>query len=114
MSVSIQSHAVAMANESHQGAVAEGHPTVSLGVQQGGAAQLERSWGQILEDTARIVSRSVSPRSGTTRKSATGLENMTDLLKLQQEVSGYQLRIECASKVCESFTASLRKLQQQQ
>jgi hypothetical protein len=80
----------------------------------GSAGQVERSWSEILEATTRLVSRDASTVLSAKADSSAQLKNMTELLRLQREVSAYQLRIECASKVCESFTTSLRKLQQQQ
>jgi hypothetical protein len=40
--------------------------------------------------------------------------NLTELLRLQMDVTRYQLRVEVVSKIAESGVASLRKLQQAQ
>lgn len=42
------------------------------------------------------------------------LKQMSGLMRLQMEITRYQLRVEVVSKVAESAVASLRKLQQSQ
>ncbi len=42
------------------------------------------------------------------------IDQLSDLLKLQVDVTRYQLRVELVSKVSESAVASIRKLQQNQ
>ena len=42
------------------------------------------------------------------------IQHLSGLLKLQVDVSRYQLRVELISKVSESAVASIRKLQQNQ
>lgn len=41
-----------------------------------------------------------------------GLDQLSGLLRLQMDLSRYQLRVELLSKVSESAVASIRKLQQ--
>jgi hypothetical protein len=91
---------------------AGGRSTVEDGLRAMPAPQ--QSWGEIVEATTRMLSRPGGLGGGQRRDSESVLNQMTGLLKLQTEVTQYQLRIEFASKACESFTASLRKLQQQQ
>ena len=74
----------------------------------------ERSWSEIVEATTRMLSRQSGAGVAQHKDTGSILTEMTTLLRLQNEVTRYQLRIELASKACESFTASLRKLQQQQ
>jgi hypothetical protein len=42
------------------------------------------------------------------------MQQMGDLLKIQTDISRYQLKVELVSKVSEGAVASIRKLQQNQ
>lgn len=69
-----------------------------------------RSWNEITHKMSEFLgapSKSSLPISQQ-------LGNITDLFKLQMDVSRYQLKIELVSKVSESAVASMRKLQQNQ
>jgi hypothetical protein len=64
-----------------------------------------------------IVQRVSTYMSKPTSKSPTAPETtrqVTELLRLQMDVTRYQLRVEVVSKIAESGVASLRKLQQSQ
>lgn len=64
-----------------------------------------------------IVNKVSSYLSTSTTKAAApsgALNHLTGLLRLQMDVTRYQLRIEVVSKVAESAVASLRRLQQSQ
>jgi hypothetical protein len=67
-------------------------------------------WSEILSrasDLSKIGARA-DLSSGRT------LEQLSGLLKIQSDMSRYQLRVELLSKVSESAVTSIRKLQQNQ
>jgi hypothetical protein len=64
-----------------------------------------------------IVTKVSSYLSTSTTKAPTApetLRQLTGLLRMQMDVTRYQLRVEVVSKIAESGVASLRKLQQSQ
>ena len=64
-----------------------------------------------------IVSRVTSyAKQGVTAPNTPSgqIDQLSGLIKLQMDVSRYQLRVELVSKVSESAVASMRKLQQNQ
>lgn len=64
-----------------------------------------------------IAQRATQLAQGALRDShspATQIDQLSGLLKMQVEVTRYQLRVELVSKVSESAVASMRKLQQNQ
>lgn len=65
-------------------------------------------------DIVSRVSGYVSEPKTTTPSGQESLKNLSGLLRLQLDVTQYQLRVEVVSKVAESAVASLRKLQQPQ
>jgi hypothetical protein len=65
-------------------------------------------------DIVSRVSGYVSNPAQTFRGGPESLKDLTGLLRLQLDVTQYQLRVEVVSKVAESAVASLRKLQQPQ
>lgn len=66
------------------------------------------------QDIVNKVSSSLSTSASKTTASSVALNHLTGLLRLQMDVTRYQLRIEVVSKVAESAVASLRRLQQAQ
>jgi hypothetical protein len=73
-------------------------------------ASSSTSWDAIAARVTRLAEGSIRP-SSTPSQTA---EQLSGLLKLQVDVSRYQLRVELLSKVSESAVASVRKLQQNQ
>lgn len=69
-----------------------------------------RSWS----DIAQRMSQLMSAPSKSSLQVSQQVGNLTELFKLQMDVSRYQLKIELVSKVSESAVASMRKLQQNQ
>lgn len=67
-------------------------------------------WQDIVNKVSSYLS---SPTTKTSAPSG-ALNHLTGLLRLQMDVTRYQLRIEVVSKVAESAVASLRRLQQSQ
>jgi hypothetical protein len=70
------------------------------------------SWRGIVEKVSTYISappRGI-PQPGRGLRGDVG--HLSDLLRLQMEVTQYQLRVEVVAKVSESGVASLRKLQQ--
>ena len=64
-----------------------------------------------------IVAKVSTYLSHAPTKAPTGPQmarNLTELLRIQMDVTRYQLRVEVVSKIAESGVASLRKLQQSQ
>ena len=66
------------------------------------------------QDIVHKVSSYLSTSTTTTAGPSGNLNHLTGLLRLQMDVTRYQLRIEVVSKVAESAVASLRRLQQSQ
>jgi hypothetical protein len=75
-----------------------------------GAQDRSISWDTIATRVAQLVETSAKQGSNPSRQ----LENLSGLLRLQVDMSRYQLRVELVSKVSESAVASVRKLQQNQ
>lgn len=65
-------------------------------------------------DIVSRVSGFVSAPKTTSPTGPESFKNLSGLLRLQLDVTQYQLRVEVVSKVAESAVASLRKLQQPQ
>lgn len=68
----------------------------------------EVSWPDIVARVGEALRRGEQATSSSSAR----LEQLTGLLRLQVDVSRYQLKIELVSKVSEAAVASLRKLQQ--
>lgn len=66
------------------------------------------------QDIVNKVSSYLSSSTTKTTAPSAALNHLTGLLRLQMDVTRYQLRIEVVSKVAESAVASLRRLQQAQ
>ncbi len=66
------------------------------------------------QDIVNKVSSYLSTPQTKTASPSGALNHLTGLLRLQMDVTRYQLRIEVVSKVAESAVASLRRLQQSQ
>lgn len=82
-----------------QGGVREGMSTATSGEWQGIVSR-------VTQYAQRAAQHHQSPR--------VQIQHISDLLRVQADVSRYQLRVELVSKVSESAVASLRKLQQNQ
>jgi hypothetical protein len=68
------------------------------------------SWGDIADRASKLADRGL----GSTPQATGQVAQLSGLLKMQVEVTRYQLRVELVSKVSESAVATLRKLQQNQ
>lgn len=66
------------------------------------------------QDVVSRVSAYVSAPQSTSSVGQPALKELSGLLRLQLDVTQYQLRVEVVSKVAESAVASMRKLQQNQ
>lgn len=66
------------------------------------------------QDIVNKVSSYLSTSTTQTSAPSGALNHLTGLLRLQMDVTRYQLRVEVVSKVAESAVASLRRLQQSQ
>jgi hypothetical protein len=66
------------------------------------------------QDIVNKVSSYLSASETKTAAPSGTLNHLTGLLRLQMDVTRYQLRVEVVSKVAESAVASLRRLQQSQ
>jgi hypothetical protein len=66
------------------------------------------------KDIVAQVSHYLSASSAKATSSPASLGQLTGLLRLQIDVTRYQLRVEVVSKIAESAVVSLRKLQQAQ
>lgn len=77
-----------------------------------------RADGPALRGAWQDIVTKVSSAMKSPAKSAagigTGVGQLSELLRLQMDITQYQLRVEVVSKVAESAVASLRKLQQSQ
>jgi hypothetical protein len=74
------------------------------------SSPINAGWNDIVSRVARYAKQgSVAPNSPTGQ-----IDQLSGLIKLQMDVSRYQLRVELVSKVSESAVASMRKLQQNQ
>ncbi|MEY4668145.1 MAG: hypothetical protein RL518_844 [Pseudomonadota bacterium] len=67
-------------------------------------------WQEIVSKLSNYLTPA-APRGHTAPEA---LHQLSGLLRLQMDVTRYQLRVEVVSKVAESAVASLRKLQQSQ
>lgn len=86
-------------------------PTLDIGEVVTGAGYAEPGGWQ--EIASRVSSYVAAPASKTP-PGPESLNHLSGLLRLQLDVTHYQLRVEVVSKVAESAVASLRKLQQSQ
>lgn len=68
------------------------------------------SWDAIVARVNKLAETGIQPSIKTSQQ----VEQLSGLLRLQVDVSRYQLRVELVSKVSESAVASIRKLQQNQ
>ncbi len=71
---------------------------------------LQGAW----QDIVSKVSSAMKPPQKSASGSSGGISQLSELLRLQMDITQYQLRVEVVSKVAESAVASLRKLQQNQ
>ena len=69
-----------------------------------------QGWSEIVSRIGSYVNQGL--RAGVSP--AAQMDQLSGLLKLQVDVTRYQLRVELVSKVSESAVASMRKLQQNQ
>jgi hypothetical protein len=67
-------------------------------------------WNDIVSRVAGYAKQGVGALQSPTGQ----IDQLSGLIKLQMDVSRYQLRVELVSKVSESAVASMRKLQQNQ
>lgn len=67
-------------------------------------------WGSLVDRMIANIHRSGQSGTNPTMQ----LQQLTELLRVQSDVSRYHLRVELVSKVSESAVASIRKLQQSQ
>jgi len=79
----------------------------TLGGSQGAQHQ---GWSDIVNRIQSVINQGVRPGLSP----STQIDQLSGLLKLQVDVTRYQLRVELVSKVSESAVASMRKLQQNQ
>jgi hypothetical protein len=77
--------------------------TASLGADSGG-------WQAIVAKVSNYLSTSTAKASSAPET----MQQLSGLLRMQMDVTRYQLRVEVVSKIAESAVASLRKLQQSQ
>lgn len=68
------------------------------------------NWNDIANRAAQLAQNTLKD----SHSPATQINQLSGLLKMQVEVTRYQLRVELVSKVSESAVASMRKLQQNQ
>ena len=68
------------------------------------------NWGDIAQRASQLAQSALKD----SRNPAAQIDQLSGLLKMQVEVTRYQLRVELVSKVSESAVASMRKLQQNQ
>ena len=68
------------------------------------------NWGDIANRASQLAQSALRD----SRNPANQIDQLSGLLKMQVEVTRYQLRVELVSKVSESAVASMRKLQQNQ
>lgn len=87
---------------------------VNRGVRSVGASTIipsqatDTSWSNILARAGEALR--MHPQGPSTPPAR--IDQLTNLLRLQVDLSRYQLKVELVSKVSESAVASLRKLQQ--
>jgi hypothetical protein len=67
-------------------------------------------WGTLVDRMITNVQRAGQSNASP----AAQLQQLTEILRVQSDVSRYHLRVELVSKVSESAVASIRKLQQNQ
>jgi hypothetical protein len=86
-------------------------PTLEVGeLLKSSSAPQEGGWQDIVAKVSTYVS---APKTGAPSVQQS-FQQLSGLLRLQVDVTQYQLRVEVVSKVAESAVASLRKLQQSQ
>jgi hypothetical protein len=68
------------------------------------------SWDAIVSRVTKLTESGLRPSNNPSQQ----VEQLSGLLRLQVDVSRYQLKVELVSKVSESAVASVRKLQQNQ
>lgn len=90
------------------------HEVTQLTPADPSGASVPLSWREISARVARQLAAPAQPRSDGAGGVAARAGQLSELLKLQVEVSRYQLRVEMLAKVAESGVASLRRLQQPQ
>jgi hypothetical protein len=75
------------------------------------ATKAEKKWSELINKITRLTD---VPRNNSFNTSypVTGIDQLSGLIKLQMDLSRYQLKVELLSKVSESAVASIRKLQQ--
>ena len=83
---------------------------VQAGLQKTASASSAKDWSAVLQQSLERV-RALSQKPPTV---AQHMQQMGDLLKMQTDISRYQLKVELVSKVSEGAVASIRKLQQNQ
>ncbi len=79
----------------------------SLGGSQG---PINQGWSDIVNRLGNYIHNGVKPGLSPSGQ----MDQLSGLIKLQVDVTRYQLRVELVSKVSESAVASMRKLQQNQ
>lgn len=85
--------------------------TLDLGQVLNGTGRSDSGgWGEI----ASRVSSYVSAPQAVALNGQPSFKDLSGLLKLQLDVTQYQLRVEVVSKVADSAVTSMRKLQQTQ
>lgn len=85
--------------------------TLDLGAEGGVGAEFNAGgW----RDIVSRVTGYVSSQKASSPNGKQSLNDLSGLLRLQLDITQYQLRVEVFSKVAESAVASLRKLQQPQ
>jgi hypothetical protein len=83
--------------------------TITQAPRSSGAPNTE-SWDTIAARVTKLAEGGIHPSTHPAKQ----VEQLSGLLRLQVDVSRYQLRVELVSKVSESAVASVRKLQQNQ
>jgi hypothetical protein len=77
---------------------------------RGSNTPINQGWNEIVSRISQLTTQGL-------KQSQVGpnqIDQLSGLLKLQVDVTRYQLRVELVSKVSESAVASIRKLQQNQ
>jgi hypothetical protein len=86
-------------------------PRSSMQGTQGASPTKADSWDAIATRVSKLAEGGMQSSSTNPNRH---IEQLSGLLRLQVDVSRYQLRVELVSKVSESAVASVRKLQQNQ
>jgi|688.fasta_scaffold520763_2 hypothetical protein len=77
---------------------------------KGSNTPINQGWNEIASRISQLTAQGL--KQG--HVGPTQVDQLSNLLKLQVDVTRYQLRVELVSKVSESAVASIRKLQQNQ